>query len=120
MRKKTIFSLLIGTVFCVTCAFADADISANSVPSDTTQIHKTHTSKKSEKNSVIVVNVNTADIATLTTLKGVGAKKAQAILDYRNQHGEFKDVHDLQNVKGFSEKTLTRILNNNRNRLVIK
>jgi competence protein ComEA len=120
MRKKTIFGLFISTVFCVSCAFADADVSASSVTTGATSIHKVHASKKGEKQSTIVVNVNTADIATLTTLKGIGAKKAQAILDYRNQHGEFKDVHDLQNVKGFSEKTLTRILNNNPNRLVLK
>lgn len=53
------------------------------------------------------VNINTADAATLAgTLKGVGLKKAEAIVAYRDEHGPFKSVDDLVNVKGIGEKSL--------------
>ncbi|WP_434153599.1 ComEA family DNA-binding protein [Pseudomonas sp. JZ134] len=47
------------------------------------------------------VNINTADAATLDKrLKGVGAAKAKAIVDYRNAHGPFQAVDELIEVKG--------------------
>jgi competence protein ComEA len=53
-----------------------------------------------------VVDVNKADIETLALLKGVGEKKAQAIIAYRELHGDFNSVDDLLNVKGIGEKML--------------
>ncbi|PRQ11670.1 competence protein ComEA [Corynebacterium sp. 13CS0277] len=47
-----------------------------------------------------VININTADAATLATLPGVGAKTAQAIVDYRTAQGPFRAVEELQQVKG--------------------
>ena len=47
------------------------------------------------------IDINTADAATLDRgLKGVGAKTAAAIVDYRAKHGPFKTVDDLVKVKG--------------------
>ncbi|MFB9769386.1 helix-hairpin-helix domain-containing protein [Lactiplantibacillus modestisalitolerans] len=54
------------------------------------------------------VNLNTADAQALQTLQGIGAKKAQKIIDYRQQHGPFKSVDDLKNVAGFGEKTVAK------------
>jgi competence protein ComEA len=49
------------------------------------------------------VDINTADAATLAEgLNGVGIKKAQAIVDYRQKHGAFKSTNDLAKVKGIS------------------
>ena len=53
-----------------------------------------------------VVDVNKADIETLSLLKGVGEKKAQAIIAYRELHGDFNSVDDLLNVKGIGEQML--------------
>lgn len=55
------------------------------------------------------VNINQADVSTLATeLKGIGDKKAQAIVDYRKQNGAFVSVDDLENVKGISAKTIEK------------
>lgn len=55
------------------------------------------------------VNINTADAATLADgLNGVGIKKAQAIVDYRKQHGAFKSMNDLAKVKGISDKLIEK------------
>lgn len=55
------------------------------------------------------VNINTADAQTLAAeLNGVGAVKAQAIIDYRKAHGGFKKLSDLANVKGISTKTIEK------------
>ncbi len=53
------------------------------------------------------VNINQANAAELAThLKGIGAAKARAIIDYRKKHGLFKSHDELLNVKGIGEKTL--------------
>ncbi|QEY15068.1 helix-hairpin-helix domain-containing protein [Cellvibrio sp. KY-GH-1] len=53
-----------------------------------------------------VVNINTADAQELTKLKGVGEKKAEAIIAWRTENGGFKTVDDLLEVKGIGEATL--------------
>lgn len=55
------------------------------------------------------VNINTADAKTLAkNIKGVGPKKAQAIVIYRRENGPFKSIHDLAKVKGIGEKLIAR------------
>lgn len=55
------------------------------------------------------ININEADAARLQTLKGIGASKAQAIIDYRTENGNFSSVDELTNVSGIGEKTLAGI-----------
>lgn len=53
------------------------------------------------------VNINTASADQLAmSLKGVGESKAQAIVDYRTQHGAFKSADELVQVKGIGERTV--------------
>ncbi len=55
------------------------------------------------------VNINTADAQTLAAnIKGVGPKKAQAIIVYRRDNGPFKSIHELAKVKGIGEKLIAR------------
>ena len=57
---------------------------------------------------VTLVNVNTATVEELETLTGIGPSLAQAIIDYRAEHGDFTAAEDLLNVKGFrAEITFT-------------
>lgn len=53
----------------------------------------------------VQVNINTATIDELTQLNGIGEKKAQLILDYREQNGLFMTKEDLMNISGIGEKT---------------
>ena len=55
------------------------------------------------------VNINTADAAALEVIGGIGKKKAQAIVDYRQKNGPFKTVDDLKKVAGIKDKTLAKI-----------
>jgi competence protein ComEA len=53
------------------------------------------------------VNINTADAATLAReLKGIGLKRAQAIVDYRSKHGPFKSPDELGLVRGIGPKVI--------------
>lgn len=55
------------------------------------------------------VNINKADAATLSAeLNGVGEKKAEAIVAYREANGPFKSADDLMNVKGIGENLLLK------------
>lgn len=55
------------------------------------------------------VNINTADASLLQTLSGIGIKKAEAIIAYREEHGPFASVDDLQEVSGIGEKTVEKL-----------
>ncbi|MEK5181313.1 ComEA family DNA-binding protein [Paenibacillus odorifer] len=55
------------------------------------------------------VNVNTAGVKELMDLPGIGEKKAQAIMDYRNRVGTFRSLSDLGKVKGIGPKMLEKL-----------
>ncbi|WP_250884065.1 ComEA family DNA-binding protein [Glaciecola sp. XM2] len=59
--------------------------------------------------TITLVNINTADVATLVSLPGIGEKKAQAIVEYRELNGNFKQTAELSNVKGIGEKMVERL-----------
>ncbi len=64
----------------------------------------------------ITVNINTADAQEIATLlKGIGEKKAQDIVDYRNEHGKFADIDSLKQVKGIGQATIDK----NKQRIVL-
>lgn len=61
------------------------------------------------------ISLNQANLQQLQTLNGVGEKKAQAIVEYRQKNGGFKTVDELVNVKGIGPKLLEK----NKARLVL-
>jgi competence protein ComEA len=55
------------------------------------------------------VNINTATKEELTSLKGIGEKRAQAIINYRTKNGPFKTVDDLEKVPGIGPGLMKQI-----------
>ena len=56
-----------------------------------------------------LININTANIDELTTLNGIGASKAQSIIEYREQNGLFKTIEEIKNVSGIQDSTFDKI-----------
>lgn len=55
------------------------------------------------------VNINTADATTISkNINGIGLKKAEAIVAYRDKNGAFKKIEDLTKVKGIGNKLLEK------------
>lgn len=54
------------------------------------------------------LNINVADVTALQRLRGIGAVKAQAIVDHRQTHGAFASVDELLEVKGIGKALLQR------------
>lgn len=55
------------------------------------------------------VDINSADAKTIAAaISGIGLKKAQAIVAYRNEKGPFQTVEELTNIKGIGAKTLEK------------
>ena len=90
--------LILALVSFLMLSFGTASFAAEPISKDV--------SVKTEVAPKNAVNINTADIAELTRLKGIGEKKAEAIIAWRKENGNFKAVDDLLEVKGIGEATL--------------
>ena len=99
MLKVKLSSLLFALLAVFSVASIAAETSAQQAPS----------AAVTEVAPTSKVNLNTADAATLQReLTGIGEVKAQAIVAYRDEHGDFASVDELLEVKGIGEVTLEK------------
>ncbi len=86
----------------------DEVASAGMQSSSTTSSAGTEASSSSADNNE-KINLNTASAADLQKLDGIGEKKAEQIIAYREQKGQFKKIEDLMQVSGIGEKTFAAL-----------
>ncbi|WAJ70844.1 ComEA family DNA-binding protein [Catenovulum adriaticum] len=76
---------------------------ANETSSNSTEVVQTEDKKAK-------ININDATLAQLTAVPGLGKSKAQAIIKYREIHGNITDEKQLKSIKGIGKKTLAKIV----------
>ncbi|MBD5806015.1 competence protein ComEA [Lactobacillus sp. 0.1XD8-4] len=64
---------------------------------------------KNESGNSPTINLNTATKEQLCQITGIGDKKADLILQYRQEHGQFKSIDELKEINGFGEKTVAKL-----------
>jgi competence protein ComEA len=102
--KRSIMALSLASVLCLSIQPA---LAANNQPTAAAAETTSHVATEQK------VNINSASIDELKKVKGIGAAKAAAIVDYRTQHGPFKSVDGLSEVKGFSAKVVATLVQKN-------
>lgn len=108
MEKSAVEKPLVRKLLGIAQLFSIFTIALILMGSPVDSLHAEQVSSASSS-SAAAVNINTATSAELAeALNGIGAKKAQAIVEYRNQHGPFTDANQLLNVKGIGEATLSK------------
>jgi comEA protein len=123
IKKLIIFAVFV--LFClllVVFAFNDELFDFKNDRTSSTVSFQYLTSSKSEtindisdnhqENETDCVNINTATAEELMTLKGIGQKKAEAIVEYRNTIGLFRTKEDIMNVSGIGQSTYNNIKDN--------
>ncbi|MNN13496.1 ComE operon protein 1 [compost metagenome] len=73
------------------------------------EVHNKENNSMTTDASDGLIHINSAGLNELQNIPGIGVKKAQAILDYRNQHGAFTSINDLTKVKGIGDKMLQKM-----------
>ena len=75
-----------------------------------TSIEIPYVSNNSE--TIKKININTASLSELMTLKGIGESKAKSIIEYRTSNGLFKSIEDIKNISGIGEALYNKIKDN--------
>ncbi len=71
--------------------------------------NKKEESKDNEEEKDELVSINNGTKEELMTLTGIGESKAEEIIKYREEHGDFKKLEDIMNVSGIGEKAYSKI-----------
>jgi competence protein ComEA len=96
--KKTLYAGMLSLVIC--CSFS-AQCAVNPVVSTKSLGSDSHALVSAKQQAGEKIDLNTADVHALShSVKGIGQKRAEAIVKYRQTHGAFKTVTDLASVPG--------------------
>jgi len=117
LPTRSPFFFLFALVLLVSLSAVNPLVAQAAGPAKAPFTHKAATSTHKTGTSTQTVDINHADAETIAaTLKGIGLKKAQSIVAYRNKMGSFKSVGQLAEVKGIGPKMLEL----NKGRIVVK
>lgn len=122
MKKLSMFtlSMLLGFSSSLAMANTQAKADEKAMMQQPMQMHTTSTEANMSKpmmQNPNSVNINTASASEIQDkLVGIGAKKAQAIVDYRMKNGNFASVEQLTEVSGIGKATLDK----NRDRIMLQ
>jgi competence protein ComEA len=119
LKNKIVPALTLSAIVFVsslsTSTIAFAEQNNHLTTSNKANVQAITKTSNSASNQLETVSLNKSTLDELLTLKGIGEKKAQAILTYREQVGGFSSIEELINIKGVGEK----ILNDNKSRLTM-
>lgn len=106
MRKLKLIAILFSIVAGLSIA---SGVFADDTQMNTTQHHRTsHERVNKAADPQGKIDINSADAKSLTLLKGIGQKRAEAIVKYREANGNFKSVDELSKVKGISKSIIEK------------
>lgn len=86
--------------------------SDNSESSESSKSNESREVSESNKSGTLRININTATVDQLQSLKGIGPKTAARIIAHRKRVGGFKSLEDLLQIKGIGPKTLNKFRGN--------
>ena len=95
MRRSRLFTIALAVLLAAAHAYAQAAQAKPAPPAKAA--------------AAAIVNINTASVAELDALPGIGAKVAARIIEYRQKNGPFKKVEELMNVRGVGEKNFLKL-----------
>ncbi|MCK4358720.1 MAG: ComEA family DNA-binding protein [Candidatus Cloacimonetes bacterium] len=105
--KRTILVVVLIIIVGVLLIFA---FNSLKTPKEQKEVQESIEIVEQETKRIEKIDINKADIETLSKLPGIGPVKSKAILDYREKIGEFKSLVELTKVKGIGKKTLAKLL----------
>ena len=94
------------------CADGQTEKKAGSQTSPDSDMQTTDRNVRSNSATALengLVNLNTADVAALMTLPGIGESRAKAIISYREQHGAFAQIEDIMKISGIKQAAFSKI-----------
>lgn len=113
MHKFKLTAILFSIIAGLSIA---SGVFADDIQSNTTQHHRgSHERVNKAADPQGKIDINNADAKSLTLLKGIGEKRAEAIIKYRDANGPFKSIDELTKVKGISQS----IIDKNREHLTV-
>ena len=115
MRAGSQRTILLFALFLMACAAVLFCVSFENTPLEPYRVTSTGQSEAASSApaasalSEEKVNINTAGLEELMTLKGVGESRARAIIEYREQQGAFETPEDIMNISGIKEGVFSKI-----------
>ena len=115
MRAGSQRTILLFALFLMACAAVLFCVSFENAPLEPYRVTSTGQSEVASSApaasalSEEKVNINTAGLEELMTLKGVGESRARAIIEYREQQGSFETPEDIMNISGIKEGVFSKI-----------